>query len=404
MGKKRRSEVVDLESERTLYGSFVASANALSQLYSSAVGQQRRASAAASKQTLVRGTKLLNSGLLCFAGCVVGGHGFRQAGGNKKQGLRLCIITLPTPWQERVLAWALREYNSTDAIPKAALYQFLQQEYEVCAVKAKPASRCKLASLLQHLTSLQRTCCARAQAGVNFLHQNQHSRSDFLRAYCHACLSWCIAERRGLRAHATPLPSYAFTNTRCSRYLCGTQCLFCTLLACCKHFALHFMQMLRSLREFTCSASINLCQLLLRAPLGALRTGVTADVEPSPQQLQPLLQQQAAPGSTRPLTCHNSHHTAGGMTGGGGGGGGSGVAPLGFRWSCVGGSVSGGAAPSFKRSGGGGTTLTTAMDAAVTSTCTGQQQLHGGGYVPPQGMDSQMALSPSSHGNHSEQR
>jgi hypothetical protein len=54
MGKKRRAEVLDLDAERTLYSSFVSAANSISQLYTQAVQQQRRASAAASRQTLVR--------------------------------------------------------------------------------------------------------------------------------------------------------------------------------------------------------------------------------------------------------------------------------------------------------------------------------------------------------------
>jgi hypothetical protein len=45
--------VLDLDAERTLYSSFVSAANSISQLYTQAVQQQRRASAAASRQTLV---------------------------------------------------------------------------------------------------------------------------------------------------------------------------------------------------------------------------------------------------------------------------------------------------------------------------------------------------------------
>lgn len=52
VGKKRKYEV-DLDAERTLYTGFVAAANSVSQLYTQAVQQQRRASAAASRQALV---------------------------------------------------------------------------------------------------------------------------------------------------------------------------------------------------------------------------------------------------------------------------------------------------------------------------------------------------------------
>lgn len=53
MGKKRKVEL-DLDMERTMYSSFVTAANAVSQLYTQGVQQQRRAAAAASKATLVR--------------------------------------------------------------------------------------------------------------------------------------------------------------------------------------------------------------------------------------------------------------------------------------------------------------------------------------------------------------
>lgn len=83
MGKKRRIDAVDLDAERTLYSSFVSAANSMSQLYSQAVQQQRKSSAAASRQTL-----------------------------------------------ERVLGFVLKEYGNSDMVPKAAILQFLQQEYE----------------------------------------------------------------------------------------------------------------------------------------------------------------------------------------------------------------------------------------------------------------------------------
>lgn len=52
MGKKRKLEV-DIEAERTMYSSFVQAANAVSQLYTQGVQQQRKSAAAASKATLV---------------------------------------------------------------------------------------------------------------------------------------------------------------------------------------------------------------------------------------------------------------------------------------------------------------------------------------------------------------
>ena len=54
VGKKRKvAALVDIEAERTLYHSFVSSANALSTLYASASLAQRRGAASASRQTLV---------------------------------------------------------------------------------------------------------------------------------------------------------------------------------------------------------------------------------------------------------------------------------------------------------------------------------------------------------------
>jgi hypothetical protein len=52
MGKKRKSEV-DLDAERTLYSSFSAAANSISQLYTQAVHQQRKATSVAAKQAIV---------------------------------------------------------------------------------------------------------------------------------------------------------------------------------------------------------------------------------------------------------------------------------------------------------------------------------------------------------------
>lgn len=76
-GKKRRCDAaVDLDAERTLYSSFVAAANSMSQLYSQAVQQQRRASAAASRQTLVRAAP---AGAQCAARGACS-HGLQRGG------------------------------------------------------------------------------------------------------------------------------------------------------------------------------------------------------------------------------------------------------------------------------------------------------------------------------------
>ncbi|GIL48696.1 hypothetical protein Vafri_5174 [Volvox africanus] len=81
-GKKRKL-VVDHEAERSIYGSFVSAANAVSTLYSQAVQQQRRASAQASRQAL-----------------------------------------------ERVVTFLISQNPGSEMVSKAVLLNFLQQEYE----------------------------------------------------------------------------------------------------------------------------------------------------------------------------------------------------------------------------------------------------------------------------------
>eukprot|EP00198_Chlamydomonas_reinhardtii_P012195 XP_001701532.1 predicted protein [Chlamydomonas reinhardtii] len=81
-GKKRKL-VVDHEAEKSLYGSFVSAANAVSTLYSQAVQQQRRASAQASRQAL-----------------------------------------------ERVVTFLLSQNPGSEVVSKAVMLQFLQSEYE----------------------------------------------------------------------------------------------------------------------------------------------------------------------------------------------------------------------------------------------------------------------------------
>jgi hypothetical protein len=57
-GKKRKLEsVIDPDAEKTLYTSFVTAANSISLLYTQAVQQQRKSSAAASRHTLVRSSR-----------------------------------------------------------------------------------------------------------------------------------------------------------------------------------------------------------------------------------------------------------------------------------------------------------------------------------------------------------
>jgi hypothetical protein len=82
MGKKRKPEL-DLDSEKTLYTTFVSAANSVSQIYTQAIQQQRKASTLATKHAL-----------------------------------------------ENVLAFALKENPHSDSISKSALIHFLNSEYE----------------------------------------------------------------------------------------------------------------------------------------------------------------------------------------------------------------------------------------------------------------------------------
>lgn len=52
MGKKRKPEL-DLEHEQNMHGSFVAAANSLSQLYTKAVQQHKRAHTSGARHVLV---------------------------------------------------------------------------------------------------------------------------------------------------------------------------------------------------------------------------------------------------------------------------------------------------------------------------------------------------------------
>lgn len=79
--KKRKYD--EQELERTMYTSFVSAANAVSQLYTQGVQQQRRSASAASRATL-----------------------------------------------EKLLGFVMREYPNSEVVPKAVLLQYLQYEYE----------------------------------------------------------------------------------------------------------------------------------------------------------------------------------------------------------------------------------------------------------------------------------
>lgn len=131
MGKKRKVDP-DLDVERSMYSSFVAAANAVSQLYTQGVQQQRRSAAAASKATLVRLAVLFSSS--CRPVLLVVCRSATSAALGVKS-MEKCVLTrapvLLVPVQEKVVAFVLRENEGSENISKAALLQFLQHEYEV---------------------------------------------------------------------------------------------------------------------------------------------------------------------------------------------------------------------------------------------------------------------------------
>jgi hypothetical protein len=115
MGKKRKASPYEPteETERTLYTSFVGAANAVSQLYTQAAQQQRRAASTAARHALVSAQ--------VAAGCPA-----RPPLPHPRP------HPLPRrPPQERVICHVLRDNGGGDAISRASLLQFLQQEYEV---------------------------------------------------------------------------------------------------------------------------------------------------------------------------------------------------------------------------------------------------------------------------------
>lgn len=155
-GKKRKL-VVDHEAEKSLYGSFVSAANAVSTLYSQAVQQQRRASAQASRQALVRtllDTRIRRGtatgawegvaasaparGLPAF---INGWHAQMILLATENGiGHRVALARLQTdfkfgnlawPLQERVVTFLLSQNPGSEVVSKAVMLQFLQSEYEV---------------------------------------------------------------------------------------------------------------------------------------------------------------------------------------------------------------------------------------------------------------------------------
>lgn len=120
MGKKRKPEL-DLDHEQNMHGSFVAAANSLSQLYTKAVQQHKRAHTNGARHVLVR----LNS---CNA--------------SQKSPVSVPETACSTPFamQERQIQWVLRDYasNSIESIPVNVLLKFLQQEMEVGWTPTKP--------------------------------------------------------------------------------------------------------------------------------------------------------------------------------------------------------------------------------------------------------------------------
>lgn len=86
MGKKRKSDIRDLENERTLFQAFQQAASSVSSLYTLASQQRRKTQEAGAKEAL-----------------------------------------------ERVAAWVFSQYAGSAVVPTADLLEFLRQEIQDCA-------------------------------------------------------------------------------------------------------------------------------------------------------------------------------------------------------------------------------------------------------------------------------
>jgi hypothetical protein len=130
MSKKRKSESIP-DVDRSMYSSFVAAANAVSQLYTQGMQQQRRAAAAGSQATLVRRrtqqracvphsgakTLLIRAWPATHAGCCVRLWCPLRCINMLHNACVRCLAVFLSVVQEKVVA----------------LLQFLQHEYEVRA-------------------------------------------------------------------------------------------------------------------------------------------------------------------------------------------------------------------------------------------------------------------------------
>jgi hypothetical protein len=146
MSKKRKSESIP-DVDRSMYSSFVAAANAVSQLYTQGMQQQRRAAAAGSQATLVRRrtqqracvphsgakTLLIRAWPATHAGCCVRLWCPLRCINMLHNACVRCLAVFLSVVQEKVVAFVLQENEGSEHISKGALLQFLQHEYEVRA-------------------------------------------------------------------------------------------------------------------------------------------------------------------------------------------------------------------------------------------------------------------------------
>ena len=137
--KKRKGE--SLEAEKSLYSTFTAAANSVSQLYTAAVQQTKRAEEQGARQALVSGGGLRwgAGGRLCPSPCLSAlglcpcraRHGLARRSPPPEPRFTLALHLKSPCLQERVAQFVVKEYGNAPAVPTGVLMEVLRQELQV---------------------------------------------------------------------------------------------------------------------------------------------------------------------------------------------------------------------------------------------------------------------------------
>lgn len=145
MTKKRKAEL-DLDVERNLHSSFVTAANSISHLFTQAIQQNKKAQVAGAQQALVSCYPFVtqqSSYLPCLPPTAVPAHGSDVATVTEVTLHPVLIAVLLLLWQERQIAWVLKEYGNAQYVPISALLGHLQQEIQVRSLSLSQFSSCR---------------------------------------------------------------------------------------------------------------------------------------------------------------------------------------------------------------------------------------------------------------------